>query len=406
MLPLQKAVLIYLLGAAICIACTLYFSNDAGAARIFSSLSPCVSGISNSAQMTDCVERAVPTLFARDLSAGEIIHALSSADAPEQLRDACHPIGHIVGAQTYRSHGSIEAALRTCTSDCRGACTHGVIGAGILAEIGRSYDEADVAHADLPALQKIAQSLCATSGRSVCHAIGHLFYLATSDMNAALALCDANAEPANREFCYNGVFMESTGSPSFALNPAHPVAALAPAAADRTYPCMQLRTPYRHACFTYLMAFQLPLFTAAGIARDDMLSDMERACTALGERDRAYCFEGLGTAGIAFGFGSTDATRAQGFCEQFDGNNRDACTLGVVEEFALGGAKNVPIYCESITETGRRSLCFNALFQFSTHPFDTQQTVCTDDATCSAYFDSYRATQTTLPQYSYGLYGK
>ena len=297
-----------------------------------SDLSSCFVGSDPSATAT-CLDFAVTQLLG-SYSAAEIMRYVSASTTPASILYDCHAIGHIVGSTVYETYGSIEAALAQCSNACRSACTHGAIGAGVAAEMGETYPDNDIAHASRAQLQAIGKRYCAR-GSQTCHAIGHVAYIATKEDEGALALCDQVASGKNLQSCYEGVFMERAGTFHSVLSPEDSITAPPIRENDYAFPCDTLANPYKRACYLFIPYYQQPLFAADNIASLAARRVKEVAlCESLPSPDRAYCFEGMGSASFLFGTKITDRAEMEQFCDQLSTPaDRNSCTKGVVVQY-------------------------------------------------------------------------
>ncbi len=356
-----------------------------------------------------CLRAAVEALLAR-YSAVDVMDYVTASTSPVNVTNQCHPIGHIVGELTYKKTGSIEQALSLCSPTCRSACTHGAIGAGILSEMDASYSEEDIAHAGENELESYAATYCAQRS-SICHAIGHVAYIATSDEASAVKICDVARDSFFRESCYQGVFMERSGSYRDSLFPAGDLPQPKIKSGDYTYPCTSVGEQYRHACFIFLNAYQKPLFAADGIT--DPSAQLEKAastCEALPARDRAFCFEGIGTARTLFRYPDLHSPRIQEFCANLESPaDRDACTLGLVPQFQYDELRGLMQFCDAIPEADRREICYDAAYLSVQDRRTTDQDIgrmCGDDAACTDRYAQFMKKRSSIPDYRFGLYGK
>jgi hypothetical protein len=339
-----------------------------------------------------CIQSRVQVLLAAT-STASLLRYLISEEAAQVVQYNCHAIGHIIGEETYNAYSDMSAALSQCTSDCRSACTHGVIGAGFAQELGEAYSD-DIAHGDKAELEKQGSTYC-NLGQSACHGMGHVAYIATRSNLDSLALCDAMGSSSSlREACYQGVFMERAGNFSNVLSPDEGVKPPEIRRNDYTYPCEALPNAYRHACFLFLPYYQIPLFTLDGIREySDRLRKSISVCQTLASRDRAYCIEGIGGSSFLFGTNGVEASNLGPFCDSFTAaEDRNSCTRGVVLQYLYFDGPEGFLYCESVEEESRKTACYAWLFALRehTHGFTNDPArMCSDNALCLEHYHSY-----------------
>lgn len=147
----------------------------------------------------------------------------------------CHSAAHFLGQELYRQEKNAPHSFAECDGSCLGGCFHGVI-EGYLNETGQELSKMD----------QVCKSVStAESGtyQDCLHGLGHgLMALTGNDLLSSLSVCDQFSRP---DFCYLGVFMENTSSPT---NPNHPTKFIK--ASDPLYPCNDLPEKYAATCFT------------------------------------------------------------------------------------------------------------------------------------------------------------
>ncbi len=360
-----------------------------------------------------CVERIV----------GELMQVYSTSDLLKYIATAStshdasrnhlipHLIGHFIGKQTFLKMGSIEAALEQCKEDTGYGCLHGAIGAAAAKELGVSAGETeDLPHADAKTIERVAAKYCASDNIQLCHAVGHILFEVLSEYPKALAICDKTdlKDPGRRETCARGVFMESSG-PTGSLSPdqSHP-------ASMRAYLnlCKQTSSEYQHACFRYLPRIQMLFFENAKITSvTEQLTISISVCKNLNGRARADCIEAISFNAKEF-FSGPDYPNIQNFCDQFDaGADRQSCILGIVglHVWKFNYSSGVD-YCHNTADLDLRNFCYNVLFQTSDQVSmgSAMQTICDKESIskeCNQKLKEYRSVESTLPNYSLGLYG-
>lgn len=328
-----------------------------------------------------------------------VLAVLDDPASPEVVVKRCHAIGHIIGEENYARAGSIETALSQCSAACRNACTHGVVGAAAVEEIGMTADTDDIAHADKETILAIGKKYCASS--AMCHAVGHILYAALTNYPEALAACESVGQNSNAEYCYQGVFMESIGNDESLVvdTPAD--------ATSLTYPCSGLLEKYSHACYRNSAGFQNPILEAAGItAPEARIEKVASACEALDGHEKVYCFEGIGFN--YWRYFADHESAAASFCGARSGESRDGCILGIVVGMSdFSRHDDAAALCTRMNE--RSGFCFGVLFQLleerSSLSRIEEQCDAWGDA-CVSAFSEYRVAGPYLPVYQFGLYGE
>jgi hypothetical protein len=379
--------------------------------RALDSLSACFTrgaGTENVAN-TACLESRVTTLLTQ-FSTHDIMSVINTAStSPATVVRNCHLIGHLIGHKTYLATPDLEQAFSQCTINCRHACMHGAVTEAVNAELGESYAEDDIAHADIARLQAIGRRYC-DRGRLLCHAVGHLIRMNSTDYQSALSMCDTMGE--NTEMCYSGVFMEDASVIESSVS-GHD---LKPAV-QRSYdePCASLPPMYKAQCYRYLPMYQSTLFTQYGIATTSaQLTIMKSTCTALPRNERDMCIFGIG----AYANRLRDETGSpihQGyFCDKFSpGADRDACEIGIVRTIMTTVPPNpgrLFAYCDSRSDTHSQQQCYFVAFKIAelTAPKYDAVLTCVDAPSqlCGEAKASYSAVARTLPQFYFGPDGE
>lgn len=156
------------------------------------------------------------------------------AELSQEPSDRCHTLAHFIGQELYRRAGSAPEAFNSCDGTCYGGCYHGVV-EGYLSG-GGSLDNLT---------QACSGIVDPSSGlyQDCLHGLGHGVMALTGDnLPQSLAVCDKFSQP---DYCYMGVFMENSSSPT---NPDHPSQFLK--ASDPLYPCDSLAEKYLPTCYT------------------------------------------------------------------------------------------------------------------------------------------------------------
>jgi hypothetical protein len=405
--------------AAICVAiCIGAYFLAAGTLRVYaiyhpaaslSSIASCFARSSDPNFTSDCLDTTIQNLL-KTHTTQELMNYVVASTTPSVVVNDCHPIGHVVGEMTYKKYGSMEQALSQCSNNCRSACTHGVIGEGVLEQMGEGYSDDDIAHADKAKFEKLATWYCGQS-TTICHAIGHLAYIITQNDAGALGVCDtASSNAWYRENCYQGVFMERAGT---FINELFPTGAdKVPSVQQNsyTYPCTDLPEQYHSACFLFLIAYQEPLFAKDGLTTpQEKLQKETQVCESLSGMDRADCFTGIGASTMTIGFSNLNAPSTQLLCNVFPAEtDRSACSLGVLSQFLYTNVSDMYTYCENINEEGRRALCYDAAFEWiesRKSVTNDPAAVCATDQTCIARYNVFMKERSDIPDYRFGLSG-
>jgi hypothetical protein len=280
-----------------------------------------------------------------------------ASTSPDVVKNECHLISHIIGENTLANANSLEEALAQCTAQCRYGCIHGVIGAEVQKELGAEYPDNDLAHADLPTIERIGSPYCSTSSQ-LCHGVGHVLYIASQNYPLSLAACDAIGA-THKESCYQGVFMESAGvENSLVFSSSTPVTMQD----DLAAPCDKLGQVYQHACFQYLSYFLQPLFEAEGIGSGtEQLNILLGVCISLPTTTRSQCIEGFVERDKSSY--RPDNLALMNLCESLSGTDKISCVVGIASRFAnqtqfVSGLN----YCGSIKVTNHSNVCYEKIF--------------------------------------------
>ena len=330
--------------------------------------------------------------------------ATTTADV---VRNNCHAIGHIIGEETYKKVGSVESALSECASTCQSACTHGALGAGVLATLGEDYPDEDIAHASDTDIARIGSQYCSQS-TPLCHGIGHILYILNGDDPKALDICASISTGFAREACHQGIFMERAGE-NESLSPFSATSSYAVHDDDYTFPCLSVAEKFRHACFQFLPRYQSALFAKDGITLPTVkLERSSDACRTLPSKDRSYCFEGIGINADVFVSDSTNQRVIWNVCDQLvESQDRDSCTIGILPRETFLGGFGLD-YCASIRDPNQQTICYNAAFTWmnKSYYYKAAQMCTQNDTSCIQHLAIYSAASTTLPDYRFGLFGE
>ncbi len=383
---------------------------DTATAVPLSSLETCFATSTDPTYASTCLHSTIGALL-KQYTEAQIMDYTEATSSAYEVRFYCHPIGHVLGAESFKRTNSIEASLDRCSisASCRFACAHGVIGAGVEAQLGEPYEDDDIAHSSAATIERLGTGFCNRS-ISLCHAIGHLLFM-NEGQDAGLPSCNrVTPDGFKQEVCYQGVFMERGGGAD-ALNPFSATSSYATRKNDYLFPCTSIAERYRHACFQFLVRYQLPLFKADGVtATTSQIALAARTCMQLSAQDRSYCFEGLGLQTHEFGINSRDSTT---FCDQFgSGVDAESCMLGIIPQkiFFLQQIENEEAfaYCYGITDRSHRKVCYDATFQWLglSYSDDRIAAMCAAAGdVCAHLFDAHQKERATLPDYRFGLFG-
>jgi hypothetical protein len=348
--------------ALVCVYKYSFQSNVIEASQYQSHTSPamlatCFTAYPDLSTSTDaCIENMVTALLHAS-STAELMRYIIASSSPRTITNNCHTIAHQIGAATLNSSPSIEDALARCTEDCRSGCIHGAIGAEVEKELGTTYPDDDIAHADIATIERIGARYCA-KGSSLCHGIGHVLFINSQNYNSSLTACD-EIGGRNKEACYEGVFMESLGGEESLILSSSTIQ-FDPQ--DFEYPCTTVAAQYHYACYQYVSFLQLGHLdtesTASGSAKIATIVD---ACKKLDTVARAQCIEGFAHRGNSKYF--TDAYTLESLCESFPQlADRIACTVGLAERYKGNALFNkAHLYCSQIKESARQDRCFEKL---------------------------------------------
>jgi hypothetical protein len=253
----------------------------------------------------ECIERALVGLL-EPAGVGLAMAVLDSlAAADPEVRPNAHPLAHGLGISAYRSPETLAVTFAACPTSQMSGCQHGVIQGYFLELAGQGRTAGP---AELDALCEPHRAVYFTFYQCA-HGMGHgLMAAHANDLPAALASCDLAGDPAVRQTCYGGAFMENIVN---ATHPHHTAGghagtqgghgahgdagdahaghgawkALDPA--DPQYPCDAVDARYAEAC--YDLQPSAVMFFAGG--------DVERtaqACQGAPQTFRATCFVSLG----------------------------------------------------------------------------------------------------------------
>jgi len=244
-----------------------------------------------------------------------LLQCLMDADANIELD--CHPVAHAIGRDTFSAKGTVDAAFGACDPTCHSGCYHGVMERflrGDSADTGGhiSFAElaAKVATACDPSVDQRLRFQC-------LHGLGHaIMYYSGYALDTSLHLCDATADDWSKSSCYGGVFMENLVAADPSLRDLSPT--------DYHYPCDAVAEPYKGDCYSMQTSrmSEMGLGPAAILAECAKAGAYEASCSASLGRDLSN------EARVG------DPRAVAQVCELATGEQRDACTRGVIYALA------------------------------------------------------------------------
>ena len=187
---MRRSIFLY---SAICIglvslAGTYLYVRHVGTTRHPSELVSCfTSGDAKLRTNVDCLKETIHALTDQ-YATPYILSYLMKSSSPKTIKDNCHVIAHMIGERVYEKTGSVDESLQQCSQQCRSGCLHGVVGAAVIRELGETFPDEDIAHADLSEIKKIGTKYCMRL--QLCHGIGHIIYQASAgNLKESLLLC-------------------------------------------------------------------------------------------------------------------------------------------------------------------------------------------------------------------------
>jgi len=278
------------------------------------------------------------------------------AEDPEFRRD-CHPIVHAIGRETFRLKGNIHDSFSACDQTCHSGCYHGSVerflrGENVYAEVDKHPSIAELKQKTVAACDpKVALRL-----RFRClHGLGHaLLFFSRYQLVQSLGICDVLPDHWSQSSCYGGVFMENV------FNATPETRDLSPT--DYHYPCNKLDSKYRGECY----AMQTSRMTEMGLSTEQIFQQCAKA-----DEFRDSCTASIGRdLSNEARFGNLRATAQK--CELASGNDRAACTRGVV--YALvdntwDGRYALP-FCAAFREENDQNSCFRLSAQYLRSTFE------------------------------------
>jgi len=304
-----------------------------------------VKSCMNSAAGAECLDQ----LFLEALkkhSTLELLQLIQRFEAEDaDLRRDCHPIVHSIGRESFRAKGNIHESFAGCDQTCHSGCYHGAVERFLRGD--SIYSQIDK-HPSTSELRQKAAVACdpsiALRFRFQClHGLGHaLLFFSRYQLIPSLEACDVLPEDWSRNSCYGGVFMENV----FNATPESRDLS----ATDFHYPCSKLNPKYRGECYV----MQTSRMTEMGLSTERLFEE----CDKTGEY-RHQCSASVGRDLSNFVRAGESRGNAQK-CELVTGENRFACTRGVV--YALidntwDGRYALP-FCAALSQENDRNICF------------------------------------------------
>lgn len=271
------------------------------------------------AQLRACIldptpEACLDALFRRYLTryptqdALRLLEKYQAADG--DIRNACHPVVHAIGRETFRVQRSVQSSFQVCDGTCHSGCYHGVI--------ERFLGGIDGGHVSQDDLKRRAADVCPGAPDSYLHfqcvhGLGHgVLFFSGYRLDEALGVCDSLRTEKDQRSCYGGVFMENLAAASQDRRDVHPT--------DYHYPCSRLGPRYRGDC--YLMQtsrmIDMGLFTGRLFEECAKAGPHRRQCMTSIGRDLSNHSRVDGPEWVA----------AQ--CEWHPADDRRSCIRGVV----------------------------------------------------------------------------
>jgi len=262
----------------------------------------------------------------------------------------CHQVAHGIGvAAAARERGDVVRAMANGFDDCASGFYHGVLLRAFV-EVGADDPQTlGAAGRAACARPEILRERALTI--NCAHGTGHGYLIATGDLDAAIAACEAAGEIGHRSraACADGVFMElfrpSDGGPGPAVTD------LASAVA----PCARFAPEDARACYPYTAGRLL------GVTGD--VAHAIVLCGDLDEIARPFCIEDLGSS--VGGDGTRTPDEVVALCARAAGET-ERCILSAARQAARaglarlleGGLQPAVAYCDRAAAIAR---CYRAL---------------------------------------------
>ncbi len=360
-------------------------------------ISECFS-ITSAVEIETCLRRTTAFLLDKT-SVRSLMNFIVASTSPSIILNNCHLIAHTIGQVTYTKAKSLENTLSQCTPSCNNGCVHGAVFASVADIFGDEYSGEDIAHAGVEEVQRVGAKYC-TQKTGLCHGIGHVLQITTTDLERSLSACDEIASGILAEACYQGVFMEDAGQLSFVPKPASTIRR----SADFAYPCNVINSRYRHACFRYLPDYQATLLSKNDSVEDGFML-RKKTCEKFSQPQRSDCFLGIGYK-LDREFDEHGKLTGKGaeLCGSLGNADRRACTVGLAIRYSSFSMYDRAVqYCESISDTSLKSQCYNAAFQGLELQTVNRLNICSATAfdECTKEYTRYLKVKGDLPAYFY-----
>ncbi len=195
-----------------------------------------------------------------------IIMALAYLKNNYLQQEGAHDVAHALGSRLYKEKG-LEG-ITSCDISFAFGCFHG-------------FTETFIEEQGLKNISQLTgQCHTALAGQlslRCYHGIGHGIVSAYGyDLSKALVECDAIAQGIEREYCYNGVFMENSMVKASEASRANPL-----------WPCDTLNKQYQPTCYIYLREYLRILYSSD-------LTQMVKPCRQVSEpKLDQYCLRGM-----------------------------------------------------------------------------------------------------------------
>lgn len=373
---------------------------------IIDSINACAAENSDSSVIFSCLRSTIRSLL-QSHSTAELLDAVATTTL-SSVYGGCHPVGHVIGSETYKITGNIEKTFALCSNACNFSCIHGSIADVISKEYGEKYSGEDLAHASAAEIEEIGKKYC-DSDQRLCHVIGHLLYIGFgNNFNEALSGCArlTNGDDFRMERCEGGVFMQYGGGLKSSLVLNETPAAEPDSSHGYLYPCDTVAKKFQRECFIQVIGLQNTSFLKNGITDPaQKVAILKDACEGLADSvARSGCFQGLG---VKSGLNRLiDEQQQPTFCDQFvTALDRRSCVYG--REYWLihyVSYTDTADYCSELNDE-LRSFCFNVAFRSSDDGIkgnvDDGPTMCEkakNAAMCKAEKLRYSSEKSTLPK--------
>jgi hypothetical protein len=221
-----------------------------------------------------CHQRRYAGVVERDGVASAFATLRAAQTSESYDRRHCHQLTHAIGRAAGAAAPDLAAAFAQAQELCGTGYWHGVMETAVVSAPDGAVD-AFCTPIRTAGLHSVAHQGCA-------HGLGHGFMNAhDGDLSAALLACDELSDPWEREYCYNGVFMENIPDDD------NPAAGATLRPDDPLYPCTAIAPHYRGQCLQKQTSYALAV-------RDGDFAAVFALCAGLGPAERPACDQGLG----------------------------------------------------------------------------------------------------------------